>query len=109
MSLLLSDSLVGLVDERSFEDSYVEEIGSIQINGKKYEVDSFVTDRKVIRLHAIGSPADAIEMLRTNNDMDASISIGGDSFSAKGKVHQLGFEQLPHGGRLVISVILRDK
>ena len=109
MSLLLSDSLVGLVDEKALEEGYLDSVGNIQINGKSYEVDAFVTDRKVIRVHAVGGPEDAISILNLRNDIEAKVMLGEESFVASGKIQQIGFEQLPHGGRIVISVILRDK
>jgi len=109
MSLLLSDSLVGLVDEKALEEGYLDTIGSIQVNEKSYEIDAFVTDRKVIRVHAVGDPEDAISILNLRNDIEAKVKLGDESFVSSGKIQQIGFEQLSHGGRLVISVILRDK
>lgn len=109
MSLLLSDSLIGLVDESTLGDDYSDSIGSIHLNGKKHEIDSFVTDRKVIRVHAIGDSEDAISLINLKQDLEAKIVLGSDSCSFSGKIHQIGFERLSHGGRLIISVIVRDK
>jgi len=109
MSLLLSDSLIGLVDESTLDGDYSDTIGAIHLNGKKYEIDSFVTDRKVIRVHAVGNSNDAISIMNLKQDLEAKISLGNDAYTASGKIHQIGFEQLSHGGRIIISVIVRDK
>jgi len=109
MSLLLSDSLVGIVDENFLDGGNIDAVGNIQINGRSYEIDSFVTDRRVIRVHAIGASTDAIAILNLRQDMEAKVTLGDDAFVSTGRIQQVGFEQLSHGGRLVISVILRDK
>ena len=109
MSLLLSDSLIGLVDEKQLEDESLESLGSIQINGVSYAVDAFVTDHKVIRVHAIGEASSAISILNLRRGIDAKVTLGDEAYVASGKIQQVGFEMLPHGGRIVISIIISDK
>ena len=109
MSILLSDSLIGLVDERSLAGEDLDFIGKIDVNGQTYVIDAFVTDRKVIRVHALADPGIAIDLLSLRPDMTVKIVLGDDAFSASGKINQVGYERLPHGGRLVISMIVRDK
>lgn len=109
MSLLLSDSLIGLVDEKSLEDETFDTFGKVQINNETYAVDAFVTDHKVIRIHAIADPKVAISLLNLRQGIEAKVTLGDDSFVASGKVQQIGFENLPQGGRIVISIAIRDK
>ena len=109
MSLLLSDSLIGVIDEKSLNDEGFDFLGKIDINGASYIIDAFVTDRKSIRVHAEGKPEDAIGLLNLKEGMEAKLVLGDDSFVAKGRILQVGWENLPTGGRLVISMSVRDK
>lgn len=109
MSILLSDSLIGLVDEKTITDDELDFIGKISANGQTYVIDAFITDRKVIRVHALAEPSAAIDLLNLRPDLDVKITLGEDVFTASGKINQVGYEKLPHGGRLVISMIVRDK
>ena len=109
MSILLSDSLVGLVDEETLGDENLDFVGKINVNGQTYIIDAFVTDRKAIRVHAIAESEVAINLLNLRPDMEVKLTLGDDVFSATGKINQVGYERLPHGGRLVISMIMRDK
>ncbi len=109
MSLLLSDSLIGLVDEKQLEDESLESLGSIQINGVSYTVDAFITDHKVIRVHAISDASAAISILNLRQGIDAKVTLGDEAYVVSGKIQQIGFEMLPHGGRIVISLTISDK
>lgn len=109
MSLLLSDSLVGLVDEDSLSGNGSHALGTVEIKGKTYAVDSFITDRKTIRVHAIGEFGDSISIMNLRDDVEAKVTLGEDEFIAKGRILQVGWERVNDGGRLVISVNMRDK
>lgn len=109
MSILLSDSLIGLVDEKTLEGEGLDFLGKIIINGVTHTIDAFITDRKAIRVHAIGEPEDAISILNLRKDMEVKLTLGDEAFVATGKIQQVGYEKLSHGGRLVISMIVSDK
>lgn len=107
MSLLFSDSLLGIIDEEALE-SGTDTVGTITIGDKQREIDAFIFDKRSIRVHVIANLEDALSSLDQISSIDAKITIG-ESFSLIGKIHQVGWEQVTNGGRLVIGVILRDK
>lgn len=109
MSLLFSDSLTGLLDEAALDDDSPAIIGIIEIGAEKYEVDSFLTDGTIIRVHALGEPDAAISMARIFKGLKASITLGDNDFAASGSIKQVGWERLPHGNRIIISMSVRDK
>ena len=108
MSLLLSDSLVGIVNERDLETEDPLVCGEVTIGGIKYEIDAFLSDGRVIRVHSVAQLEDALDLLEQKTWGEAELKMGG-SFTARGKILQVGWEVLSHGGRLVISIGLRDK
>jgi hypothetical protein len=109
MSLLLSDSLVGVLDEKSLTDEDAPPVGKIKIEGKSYEIDAFISDRKVIRVHAIAEPDEAISLIKRTANLEANLILGEEDFVARGQILQVGWEKLSHGGRMVISLSIRDK
>lgn len=109
MSLLISDSLVGLLDEESLDESSSRILGKIKIGQKSFDIDSFLTDGKTIRVHAIGEIDDAIDLISSISGPKSSISLGDNDFAASGEIKQIGWERLPHGNRIVISMSVRDK
>jgi hypothetical protein len=109
MSLLLSDSLVGVVNEQDLEDAEPEVCGSIRIDEDEHEIDAFLSDGRAIRVHVVAQLEDALRLMRQKTWGNAELKLGTKAFTAQGKILQVGWEQLPHGGRLVISVGLRDK
>lgn len=110
MSFLLSDSLVGIIDEDSLagQDGF-NFLGKIEISGRAYVIDAFVTDKRSIRVHAEGTASDAIDLTKLKEGCEATIILGDEAFVAKGKILQVGWDQTPTGGRLVISMCVRDK
>lgn len=108
MSLLLSDSLMGIVNESDLVDEEVI-CGIIKIVGVSYEIDSFLSDGKVIRVHAAAELEDAIRLLAMKEGITGEIVMGEKQFIATGKILQVGWEKLPHGNRLIISMNVRDK
>lgn len=108
MSLLFSDSLQGILDEKSLIDDY-ESLGKIRINSFEYEIDAFIFDKRAIRVHAIAEPGQAIKLINCCSDSDAVVDLGENVTSITGKIHQIGWEQTLNGGRLVVGVIIRDK
>lgn len=110
MSFLVSESISDIIDIKSLEgDSGSGILGHITINKKEYAIDGFISDKKVMRVHALGESSDAISMLNMGEGAQAKIVLGDDDFVAKGPIAQTGYEILPHGGRIIISVIVRDK
>lgn len=109
MSLLFSDSLAGLIDEESLDETSQMIIGSVSIGKSKFDIDAFLTDGKIISVHAIGESDDSIEIASSLAGLKASIVLGNGKFSATGDVKQAGWERLPHGNRVIISVSVRDK
>lgn len=109
MSLLLSDSLEGVISEDDLLREGFDFLGKIYIAGKEYVIDAFITDRKSIRIHAEGEPEDAFRFLHLKPESEVRVVLGDDAFVAKGKLQQIGWENLPHGGRLVISVSVSNK
>lgn len=106
MSLLLSDSLVGLVDERELmEISY----GTLKIGADDFDIDGFLSDGKVIRVQAVADFDDAIRILKTGFTGQAHVDLSEGTYRAVGKVLQVGWERLSHGNRLVVSIQVRDK
>ena len=103
MSFFLSDSLVGIIDETEI-DGENENIGTIEIAGARYDLDSFISDGKNLRVQARGKPADAIRICKNYLGIDAVLSIGSGELSVRGAIKQAGWEQSPEGGRLIISV-----
>lgn len=108
MSLLLSDSLVGVLDEKELLDEE-EPCGVIRIGGDDYEVDAFLSDGKVIRVHVAATVATALRFLAAMPTVTGELILGDKAYVAKGKVLQVGWERLAHGDRLVISMNVRDK
>lgn len=108
MSLLLSDSLVGIVDEQDLIDEETV-CGTIKIVGDIYEIDSFLSDGKVIRVHASAALEDAIRLMSMKERQSGEIILGDRQFVASGKILQVGWEKLAHGKRLIISMNVRDK
>ena len=108
MSLLLSDSLVGVLDEKELLDES-EPCGVIRIGGDDYEVDAFLSDGKVIRVHVAAPVETAFRFLAVLPTVTGELILGDNAFVAKGKILQVGWERLPRGDRLVISMNVRDK
>lgn len=109
MSFLISDSISDIVDVASLEDEGVDFLGKINVNGKDYIIDGFITDKKTIRVYAVGQPDDSISILNLKDDMVAKLVLADDAFVATGRIAQVGYEFLPRGGRVIISMIVRDK
>jgi hypothetical protein len=108
MSLLLSESLVGVLDEQSLEEDEIP-CGIIKLGKDEYEIDAFISDGKVIRIHVAAPIETALRLLTTQLNTSCEIVLGDNDFTAKGKILQVGWEKLAHGNRLVISMNVRDK
>lgn len=108
MSLLLSDSLLGIIDEKSLEDD-LDVLGRIKIGAREHTIDAFISDKKTIRVHAIGDRVDAVEHLCQSLGQNATLVIGDNDLKISGKVHQVGWEITHVGGRVIICVVVSDK
>lgn len=109
MSFLFSDSLAGIISEESLDDATPRVLGKITVGKESYDVDAFLTDGAVMRLHAIGDVDDATGMISLVQKISADIKIGDNDLVASGIIRQVGWERLPHGNRIVISMSVRDK
>jgi hypothetical protein len=108
VSFLLSDSLIDVIDESSLEDDQ-DQMGNIKILDRTYEIDSFITDGKTFRLHVLASKSFALELAASGIGSDAIVTLGENVQKKKCKIQQVGIERLPHGDRVVLGVIVRDK
>jgi hypothetical protein len=109
VSLLFSDSIADIIDVNSLEDEGFDFLGKIDVNGTTYAIDGFITDRKSVRVYASGNPNDAISILNLRENADVKIELADGAFVASGRIAQVGYEFLPRGGRVIISMIVRDK
>jgi hypothetical protein len=110
MSFLISDSLTDIIDPKAFEEEEgFDVIGRIEISGKTYVIDGFMSDRKSFRVYADGSATEAVSLLSLKENETVRIVLGDEAFVAKGSLVQVGYESLPQGGRIIISMIVRDK
>ena len=110
MSLLISDSISDIVDIGSLSDDVgVDLIGKIEIGNRSYIIDGFISDKKSFRVQAQGSTEDAISTLNLRIGETVKITLGDEAFSATGQLTQVGYEFLPRGGRVIFSMIVRDK
>ena len=109
MSFLVSDSISDIVDIASLEEEGFDFLGKINIDGKDYVIDGFITDRKSIRVYAVGEPEDSISILKLRDNTVVKLVLADDAFVATGRITQVGYEFLPRGGRVIISMVVRDK
>ena len=102
MSFLVSDSLVGIVDENSLMGGF-DFLGEVEIQGKKYIIDAYIADQKTIRFYTIAPQQVAVSMLDLKVGHNVSLKLG-DVFEAEGQVVQVGWDETPRGGRLVLCM-----
>ena len=102
MSFLVSDSLAGIIDENSLLGGF-DFLGEVVILGKKYLIDAYITDQKTIRFYTVAPPDVAISMLDLKVGHTVLLKLG-DVFEAEGKVLQVGWDETPRGGRLVLCM-----
>ena len=100
MSFLISDSLVGLVDENTLTGG-VDTLGDIQINGIAYQVDAFIADQKTVRIHLIASQTVALDILGDMNK-EAKVRLG--KHKMLGQILQVGWDDTDRGGRVVLCL-----
>jgi hypothetical protein len=102
MSLLISDSLVGLVDEETLMGGF-DFLGEVTIDGSKYRIDAFVADQKTIRFYAVAPHEIALKLLDLKAGNTVKMSLG-DVFEAEGKIIQIGWDDTPRGGRVILCM-----
>jgi len=100
MSFLISDSLVGLVDEKSLSGG-VDTLGHVLLEGSSYVIDAFIADQKTLRLHIIAPQHVALGVFADMNKT-AKISLGDHKIS--GQILQIGWDDTDRGGRVVLCV-----
>ena len=100
MSFLISDSLVGLVDESSLSGSSGQ-LGDVEINGSTFLVDAFIADQKTVRLHVAASQQVSLDIL---GDMSKTAKVRLGSHKIVGKILQIGWDDTDRGGRVILCV-----
>ena len=99
MSFLISDSLVGLVDEKSLSGG--ESLGDVLLDGTTYIVDAFVADQKTLRLHAVAPQHVALEVFA---DMSKTVKVRLGAHKIAGQILQVGWDDTERGGRVVLCL-----
>jgi hypothetical protein len=78
-------------------------LGEVIIQGKKYLIDAYIADQKTIRFYSVAPPQVAISMLDLKVGHTVQLKLG-DVFDAVGQVIQVGWDETPRGGRLVLCM-----
>lgn len=100
MSFLISDSLVGIVDEASLSGGQ-ETLGSVKIDDMNYEIDAFVADQKSVRCHVLAPLSFALDLVKS---LGKSVTITIGSHKMQGQIVQSGWDITDRGGRAILCV-----
>jgi hypothetical protein len=100
MSFLISDSLVGIVDETALTGGQ-ETLGSVKIDDMNYEIDAFLADQKSLRCHVLAPLSIALDLMKT---LGKTVSITLGSHKTQGQVVQSGWDNTDRGGRVILCV-----
>lgn len=100
MSFLISDSLVGLVDENTLMGG-VESLGEAQIDNDAYVVDAFIADSRTMRFHVIANHSVALDLLSVK---DKIIKLRLGKLNMVGQLLQVGWDDTPRGGRVILCM-----
>ena len=100
MSFLISDSLIGLVDEKSLS-SGVETLGNVTLEGSSYNVDAFIADQKTLRLHIVAPQQISLDIFA---DMNKTVKVSLGKHKLTGQILQVGWDDTERGGRVVLCM-----